>query len=747
MKKFTGLILASLLLLSVCSCNKKESKPDDARYAIYELAKANEYNGTYEEWLDSIKGDKIELKVINDELKWKYSEEADSAFKTLVSLSTLKGKDGADGEDGKNAKEVKDISSIKVGDTTIFTFVFDDDTEIKAELVEKESTMLDVSSIDKEINAYKAFKFSSTSNYDDIYLDDPRQQLGKYNFRFVENESLVPYISLEEASKLYNKNLKNDTIKSSVEEVDGNSIWTIGSNNKIDVMVKIDPIEQEFMIEGSFENVYNGAIDHSKKSIMLQSQSETTVLNKAEANPKLYISYKETDFKAFKYDEVTYYPFGLINGVLQHYTGHRYFYNYTNIYEYDELKHLTQYEIFNKKDDELAFNVMSQMETYVDNHYLEKDASQNPLMPLYLRLNNRSEFTLEYEVFYGLQSVRNIKSMKDYYDVHGIYDAMIDDNSLIRGKAYARASFILEDQHTAKANTSRTPWGEDNGGRDINPAYASKLVEERSKLGKTLSEARKDVFKANGIEEDDYRNTILYSKDGLTAYFYFDSFEAADNAYNKDGSLKSDEKLAKEDSFYFFIQQLNAIKAHTTKVDGNDVKVKNVIIDDSQNSGGYVYILGKLLALLSKDNLGYFYLKNELTNEISKNTFRVDSNKDGVYDEKDCFGNDFDFYILTSNQSFSCGNALPYIASNIFNHVRIIGERSGGGECVVDTALLSNGIFYYHSGVEHLIIYDEKNKTVSGVEDGVAPGYTLLYSDFYNIEKLNEAIKKMVTRL
>ena len=57
---------------------------------------------------------------------------------------------------------------------------------------------------------------------------------------------------------------------------------------------------------------------------------------------------------------------------------------------------------------------------------------------------------------------------------------------------------------------------------------------------------------------------------------------------------KEDAKLAEEDSYFFFIKQLNEIKAHTTNVGGEEVKVKNVIIDDSQNSGGYVYILGKL---------------------------------------------------------------------------------------------------------------------------------------------------------
>ena len=567
-------------------------------------------------------------------------------------------------------------------------------------------------------------------------------QLGKYNFRFIENESLVPYISLEEITKLYNKNLMSN-YKSNVIEQDGNTIWTITTDNKTLFMLKINYVDQEITIEGSFEGVLKEQIDQSKYSLFFDANVSQTVLNKEEVNKKQLISYKQTDFKVFKDNDVTYYPFGLLNCLLGHYTGHKYFYNYTSIYEYNELKNLTQFEVFNNKNDVESFSVMGQMEKYVDEHYLEKDASQNPLMPMYLRLNNRSEFIFEYDMFYGLESVKNIKSMKEYYINYGIYDDMINDNSLIRGRAYTNAAFLLEDGHTGKVNTSRTPWGEDNGGKDIEQALASKLIEERRVLGKSLKTSRNEALKASGIAEENYKNAILYSQDGLTAYFYFDGFDALENGYKSDGTRLDNSDLAKEDSYFFFVQQLTAIKAHTTKVDGVDVKVKNVVIDDSQNGGGYVYILGKLLALLSKDNMGYLYMRNELTNEIVKTTYRVDSNKDGVYDEKDSFGNDFDFYILTSNQSFSCGNALPYVAASIFSHVKVIGEKSGGGECVVDNTLLSNGICYVFSGLEHLIVYDEKTKKYSGVEDGFAPTYTLLYTEFYNIEILNSTIKKM----
>ncbi len=543
--------------------------------------------------------------------------------------------------------------------------------------------------------------------------------------------------------KLYNVSLTSTEYKSTTAEVDGNSIWTLKDNSTIKGTVKIDPVNQEFVIDGNFANAFSNPIDYSKYSLFLRSNYNSSIVKDAET--KTVLSYKNTDFTTFKEDGVNYYLFGLLNMVLQNYTNRKYFYNYVNLYEYNEFEQLNQMEVFKKESDDTGFIVMDQMKEYIESNYTEKDPSGNPLMPMYVRKNSRSEFTFMFENNYGLALTRGIKSMKTYFENYGIYDDMISDNSVIRGKAFSAAAFIVEDSHTGKFNTSTTPWGEDNGGKGIEGAHASKLIEERRTLGRNLSNLRKDALKNKGIEEDNYKSSILYSLDGKTAYFYFDGFDGSTNAFKKvDESyvLKDDAKLAEEDSYFFFIKQLNEIKAHTTNVGGEEVKVKNVIIDDSQNSGGYVYILGKLLALISKDNMGITYSLNDLTKEVTKNVYQVDSNNDGVYDVNDCYGNVFDFFILTSNQSFSCGNAFPIIASN-YKYAKLIGERTGGGECVVDQGLLSNGICYAHSGNEHLIIYDESKKTITGVEDGIGPDKTIDYFEYYDIEALNKVIQKI----
>ena len=93
-KKIGMLALSTTLLFALASCdfNKKETPTTldtttvvnttdsganddptvDNKYKIYLLAQSSGFNGTYEEWLASIKGDSISLKVIDGKLKWKY---------------------------------------------------------------------------------------------------------------------------------------------------------------------------------------------------------------------------------------------------------------------------------------------------------------------------------------------------------------------------------------------------------------------------------------------------------------------------------------------------------------------------------------------------------------------------------------------------------------------------------------------------------------------------------------------------
>ena len=72
--------------------NGKTIENEDPRNQIYISAVSAGYQGTYEEWLESIKGDAIELKVADGYIQMKYKNE--STWTNLLQLDTLKGQNG-----------------------------------------------------------------------------------------------------------------------------------------------------------------------------------------------------------------------------------------------------------------------------------------------------------------------------------------------------------------------------------------------------------------------------------------------------------------------------------------------------------------------------------------------------------------------------------------------------------------------------------------------------------------------------
>ena len=104
-------ILSIFLLFITVGCNFNDFLPDDGdtptedvndnqedseQKVIYNLAVESGYKGSYEDWLESIRGDEVVIQVSNGEIQWKYSNE--SLWKKLISLKELTGEKGSDGK-------------------------------------------------------------------------------------------------------------------------------------------------------------------------------------------------------------------------------------------------------------------------------------------------------------------------------------------------------------------------------------------------------------------------------------------------------------------------------------------------------------------------------------------------------------------------------------------------------------------------------------------------------------------------
>ena len=76
--------------------NNESIVEDDIKYNIYLKAVDAGYTGTYDEWLNSIKGDEVELRVSDGYVQMKYKKETNWA--NIISLDSLKGNNGKEVE-------------------------------------------------------------------------------------------------------------------------------------------------------------------------------------------------------------------------------------------------------------------------------------------------------------------------------------------------------------------------------------------------------------------------------------------------------------------------------------------------------------------------------------------------------------------------------------------------------------------------------------------------------------------------
>ena len=162
---------------------------------------------------------------------------------------------------------------------------------------------------------------------------------------------------------------------------------------------------------------------------------------------------------------------------------------------------------------------------------------------------------------------------------------------------------------------------------------------------------------------------------GDTAVIYFNAFK--DDTTERDPSYYLDpikEEDTETSTYAFFHECFEEIQQHDD--------VQNVVINLSDNGGGSAAALIAVLGFLSEDGEVKITDWDMLASSYKTEYYHVDTNLDGIADDRDGFGGQYDFYILCSGGSYSCGNALPYFAQKE-GLAAIMGCTPGGGDCVV----------------------------------------------------------------
>ena len=245
-----------------------------------------------------------------------------------------------------------------------------------------------------------------------------------------------------------------------------------------------------------------------------------------------------------------------------------------------------------------------------------------------------------------------------------------------------------------------------------------------------------DLYLDSNRPEDYGDERLDYVDD--TAVIYFNAFKndmTRDPSYYLAPVKEEDAELS---NFAFFYRCFEDIKKHS--------KVKNVVINLSDNGGGDATGLISVLGFLSKDGEVRLTDLDIVSGSYREECYHVDTNLDGIADSRDGYGGQYDFYIMTSRSSYSCANALPYFAQQA-GLAKIIGSKPGGGDCVVGCFTDAYGYCGAFSGMLKLGKQDAKgfvsNEKATEVDFDMVP--SILEYDkipWFDAEGIAEAVRQ-----
>lgn len=535
------------------------------------------------------------------------------------------------------------------------------------------------------VNHYELYDIDSSKTYT---LDEVKNST--VDVKFLPSEEYLPLISLESYAKLIplmdgygykiQSSLTSDVLTIGAKGMDGNI-------SEPYFVAQFDLTKKNVHVAGATSSILK--ISQSYDDLVKGLDYEAAVI-KGE-NIETY-SYSDFNINIYLNGGIEYYPLYFLDMVFSDAVGINVFYDFDSVYTYDSDSSLSNFKYDNNGT---TCSFTTKMKKVVSTRL-------GGMMPSYLKEHTRELYMFMMENMYGLKKTRKISSMVNYYKEKGLYNSFTSNDPSTRGKAISNAINKMDDDHSGVTSYVLSDvWGE-----AVDSTRGETSIARKNNL-KTLTDSRNEVYTSSGLTLDDVR----YSSDGKMAVVVFDSFMG--------------------DDVTKFGNKLESIKNHGG--------VEKVVVDISTNGGGIIALLFKALSLISKDTKFETYMWNDASNSTYKYYGRYDFNDDKKYDTNDCYGDDFEIYLLCSDSSFSCGNAFPCYAKQ-FGMAKIIGKRSGGGECTVTKHMLPNLFGIQHSSNTHIGYYSRNTEDFYGFEGGATSDIEFGFEDFYNIETLYEKI-------
>ena len=227
-------------------------------------------------------------------------------------------------------------------------------------------------------------------------------------------------------------------------------------------------------------------------------------------------------------------------------------------------------------------------------------------------------------------------------------------------------------------------------------------------LGDTYKARMADRAAAGG------KKGVFYVKDGnddKMAVIVFDNF-----LQNNPGNSTDLEEIAGANTYWFLTKAFEEIANHTY--------VKNVVIDLSCNGGGVIQQCMLALCFLRDTDDFFMAEKNHLDNSVAKFYYSIDTGS------ATSLKKNYNFYVLTSGYSFSCGNFFPAICHYQLG-VPVVGQKSGGGGGVVKPTQTSDGALFQTSASAEMCAIDASGNYVC-IDAGVPVDHEVPYDKFYS---------------
>ncbi len=536
-------------------------------------------------------------------------------------------------------------------------------------------SLVDEGSITKTINA-KSFYNSNEE--------------GSLNIYYFDNKD-VPYVNLKEfyESSFIDSALDHKKIFS----VENNIVTNLISN----ATMELDSVN-DLLIFSDFDmfNNINGSTslpddiftvsfyDQNLISIDQQNTSYTK-------GDDIVIDLKKYDSNIISYNNECYIPFSYLEAISISQNYYRYVFNGSDIYNVNL---------------NLMINNNDTLNSYGKAYYSGAYNQNNQRTSDYASYFYHS-FLFEMEYFNGKLPSLGITDLDAKLDELGLKEKLLSLNSSTADNALAKViNQIFNDGGHSCFNYRGNTVNYDS---TINDRLFSDLKKYDTKYQTVLNTYTQLTYERGSLNQN-------LDISGSTAIIRFDDFNTTNEIIDLD-------HISSNSSTYGIIY--NSFKEISL-----NPSINNVVFDLTCNLGGDSTGLAFAYSFISNDPIKV-NIVNPVTNAHFTEAVKVDNDLDNDINDNDSYEGKYNFYVMTSNASFSSANMFALLAKDN-SKAKIIGQKSSGGDCSIRSGISIDGTSFNMSSTLKYVFNDG-----TSADDGIELDYSLDSSYFYNSSKLD----------